>query len=140
MLIIDDPIKNRLEANSKTYRDRVWDEYQNSLLTRLTSDGAVIIINTRWHEDDLCGRILEQEADQWEILSLPAIAEEADFLGRAPGEPLWAEFGFDKEWAERTQRAVGSQTWNALFQQRPSPEEGNIIMKKTVVSMVYRSP
>lgn len=129
LLIIDDPIKNRLEANSKTYRDRVWDEYQNSLLTRLTSDGAVIIINTRWHEDDLCGRILEQEADQWEILSLPAIAEEADLLGRAEGEPLWGEFGFDKEWAERTRKAVGSQTWNALFQQRPSPEEGNIIKR-----------
>lgn len=129
LLIIDDPIKNRLEANSKTYRDRVWDEYQNSLLTRLTSDGAVIIINTRWHEDDLCGRILEQESDQWEIISLPAAAEENDDLGRKEGEALWPEFGFDKEWLERTKQAVGSQTWNALFQQRPSAMEGNIIKR-----------
>jgi predicted phage terminase large subunit-like protein len=129
LLIIDDPIKNRLEANSKTYRDRVWDEYQNSLLTRLTSDGAVIIINTRWHEDDLCGRILEQEADDWEIISLPAEAEDEDPLDRAPGAPLWPEFGFDREWIEKTKKSVGSQTWNALFQQRPSAQEGNIIKR-----------
>ena len=129
LLIIDDPIKNRLEANSKTYRDRVFDEYQNSLLTRLTSDGAVIIINTRWHEDDLCGRILEQEAENWEIISLPAEAEEGDLLGRDIGEPLWAEQGFDKEWLEATKKSVGSQTYAALFQQRPAPADGGIIKR-----------
>jgi predicted phage terminase large subunit-like protein len=128
-LIIDDPIKNRLEANSKTYRDRVWDEYQNSLLTRLTSDGAVIIINTRWHEDDLCGRILKKEPEKWEIIKLPAAAEEKDALGRSEGAPLWPEFGFDSVWLEETKKAVGSQTWNALYQQRPSAQEGNIIKR-----------
>lgn len=130
LLIIDDPIKNRLEANSKTYRDRVWDEYQNSLLTRLTADGAVIIINTRWHEDDLCGRILKENTEDWEIISLPAEAEENDPLGRQEGQPLWPEQGFNIDWIEKTKTAVGSITWNALYQQHPSALEGNIIKRQ----------
>ncbi len=130
LLIIDDPIKNRKEADSKTYRDMVWDEWQNTLYTRLQPDGAVIIILTRWHEDDLAGRLLNPEyapVEDWDIIRLPAIAEENDLLGREIGEPLWPEYGFDIEWAKRTKAAVGSQTWASLYQQRPSPPEGSII-------------
>jgi predicted phage terminase large subunit-like protein len=129
LLIADDLFKNRMEANSSVYRDRIYDEYRNSMLTRLTSDGAVIIINTRWHEDDLCGRILKEEADKWEVISLPAEAEENDALGRNIGDPLWSEQGFDKAWIDETKRSVGSQSWNALYQQRPSAMEGNIIKR-----------
>lgn len=133
LLIIDDPIKNRKEADSKTYRDMVWDEWQNTLYTRLQPDGAVIIILTRWHEDDLVGRLLNPdygEVEDWDIIRLPAIAEENDLLGREVGEPLWPEYGFDREWAEATKAAVGSQTWASLYQQRPAPEEGNIVNRE----------
>jgi predicted phage terminase large subunit-like protein len=130
LLIIDDPIKTRQEAESETYRNRVWEEYQSSLLTRLMPNGAIIIILTRWHYDDLAGRILEREANDWEIVSLPAIAEEGDLLGREIGEPLWSEFGYGKEWAEKKKVEVGSKTWNSLYQQRPSPQSGEIFKRE----------
>lgn len=132
LLLIDDPIKNRKEADSETYRNMVWDEWQNTLLTRLQPGGAVILIMTRWHEDDLAGRLLNPEygqVDDWEVIRLPAIAEKDDLLGREIGEPLWAEFGFDTAWAEKTRIAVGSQTWASLYQQRPSPAEGSIVRR-----------
>lgn len=138
LLIIDDPIKNRKEANSETYRNMVWNEWQNTLLTRLHPGGAVIIILTRWHEDDLAGRLLSTEPDKWEVLSLPAEAEEHDILGRKPGDPLWPEHGFDRAWIEDTKKAVGSQVWAALYQQRPAPAEGSILKRNWW--QFYRQP
>lgn len=129
LLIIDDPIKNRQEADSPVYRQRLREEWESTLLTRLQPGGAVILILTRWHEYDLAGQILEEEADKWEVISLPALAEENDILGRKPGEPLWPEFGYDEEWAAEKKKAVGSRTWNALYQQRPSPEEGGLVKR-----------
>lgn len=130
LLIIDDPIKNRVEANSETYRNRVWDEWQSTLYTRLHPGGAVIVVLTRWHEDDLAGRLLRLEPDVWDVVSLPAEAEENDILEREPGSPLWASHGFDSVWIETTKRAVGSQAWASLYQQRPSPAEGSIFHRK----------
>lgn len=133
LLIIDDPIKNRKEANSKVYRNMIWDEWQNTLYTRLQPNGSVIIILTRWHEDDLAGRLLNSEygeVENWDIIKLPAIAEENDLLGRKIGEPLWPEYGFDEKWARATKTAVGSMTWASLYQQRPSPSEGNIVKRE----------
>ncbi|WP_341350388.1 phage terminase large subunit [Geobacillus zalihae] len=128
LLIIDDPIKNRKEADSLTYRNMLWNEWQNTLSTRLQPGGRVILILTRWHEDDLAGRLLEHEPERWTVLSLPAICDsENDLLGRKIGEPLWPEFGFDEKWAEETKKSVGSRTWNALYQQRPTPPSGAII-------------
>lgn len=132
LLIIDDPVKNRQEADSATYRDRIWSEWQNTLRTRLHPGGAVIIILTRWHEDDLAGRLLNPEygeVEDWDIVQLPALAEEGDLLGREIGEPLWPEVGFDLAWAESTKTAVGSRTWASLYQQRPSPAEGGLIKR-----------
>ncbi len=129
LLLIDDPIKNRKEANSITYRESLWSEWQNTLLTRLQPGGVVILVITRWHEDDLAGRLLEEEGNQWEVLKLPCEAEEKDPLNREVGEPLWPEFGFDKEWMEKRKKSVGSRTWTALYQQRPSAEEGEIIKR-----------
>jgi len=128
LLIIDDPIKNRKEADSLTYRNMLWNEWQNTLSTRLQPGGRVILILTRWHEDDLAGRLLEHEPERWTVLSLPAICDsENDLLGRKIGEPLWPEYGFDEKWAEETKKSVGSRTWNALYQQRPTPPSGAII-------------
>ncbi len=128
-LIIDDPVKNRQEADSLTYRDMLWDEYRNTLLTRLQPNASIVLILTRWHEDDLAGRVLENEGDQWTVVKLPAEAEEDDPLGRAPGEMLWPEFGFGHQWAEKKKITVGSQVWNALYQQRPAPQEGALVKR-----------
>jgi predicted phage terminase large subunit-like protein len=132
LLIIDDPIKTAQEAQSEVYRNRVWDEYQSSLSTRLMPNGAQIVILTRWHYDDIAGRLLKEQPDQWEVISLPAIAEENDQLGREVGEPLWAEFGYDRLWAQNKRKEVGTRTWTALFQQRPSPDSGDIFKREWV--------
>lgn len=128
LLLIDDPHKNAEEAESETQRNKIWNEYQKTLLTRLQPGGKIILIMTRWHEDDLAGRILKNE-DGWTIINLPCIAEENDLLGREIGEPLWPEFGFDNKWAEKKKRDVGSRTWNALYQQRPSSAEGDLLKR-----------
>ena len=132
LLIIDDPIKTRQEAESETYRNRVWEEYQSSLSTRLMPGGAQIVILTRWHYDDLAGRLLTNEPGEWEVISLSALAEENDPLGRIEGEPLWPEFGYDLEWAQKKQIEVGSKTWTSLFQQRPSPESGDVFRREWI--------
>lgn len=133
LLLLDDPVKNKEEAESQTYRDKIWAEWQNTFRTRLHPGASVILIMTRWHEDDLAGRLLNPEygeVDDWRIINIPAIAEENDLLGRQPGEPYWPEHGFDLKWAEDTKNAVGSQTWNALYQQRPAPAEGAMIKRE----------
>lgn len=130
LLIIDDPIKNRREADSATYREFLWNEWQNTLQTRLQPGASVIILSTRWHESDLIGRILEEDKRDWERIRLPAIAEENDLIGREPGEPLWPEVGYNKEWAEITKKAVGARTWSALYMQNPRPAEGTLFKRK----------
>lgn len=129
LLIIDDPIRNREVASSKTQRDKIYDEYKSSIMTRLTGDGRVILIQTRWHEDDLAGAILANEPNKWDVVSLPAFADESDPLGRAQGEPLWAENGFDAKWLEETKASIGNLAFASLYQQRPTPDEGNIIRR-----------
>jgi len=135
LMIIDDPIKNRQEAESATYRRKLWEEWQDTLLTRLHPNAAVIFIMTRWREDDLAGMILqqaEQAGEHWEILRLPCIAEEgtSDVLGRRPGQALWPEHGYDEAWAAKKKATSPARTWNALYQQNPIPAEGNIIKQK----------
>lgn len=129
LIIIDDPIKNQQEADSTTYRERIYEEWQSTLSTRLEHGGAVILILTRWHEDDLASRLLKEE--EWTIINLPAIAEdENDLLNREIGEPLWEDGGYGKEWAEKKKKQVGSRTWNALYQQRPAPQEGSLFKRE----------
>jgi predicted phage terminase large subunit-like protein len=133
LIIIDDPIKNKLEANSQTYRDRLWEEWLNSLNTRLSANGAVILIQTRWHEDDLAGRLLTYEKDKWTYINIPCEAEEDDILGREIGQALFPEIGKDDEWLKEFKKSYtsqeGSMTWNALFQGRPTAQEGNLIKR-----------
>lgn len=130
LLIIDDPFKNAQAANSQTIRDTVWDEWESTLSTRLHNNASVIVIMTRWHEDDIIGRLLERSPHDWERIRMPAIAEdEDDLLGRKIGEPLCPELGYDEKWAADKQKEVGTRTWNALFQQRPAPAGGTIFKR-----------
>lgn len=126
LIIIDDPVKNAEQADSPTYRRKTYDWYKTTLRTRLEPGGAVILVQTRWHEADLAGKLLEDMetgGDQWEVISLPAIAEEHDILGRKPGEALWPE-RFPLDSLEQTRADNPLRWWTALYQQRPSPEEG----------------
>ncbi|MEH7214769.1 phage terminase large subunit [Priestia megaterium] len=130
LMIIDDPIKNAKEAASQTIRDSIWNEWESTLSTRLHNGASVIVIMTRWHEDDIIGRLLDRSPRNWVRLRLPAIAEdEDDLLGREIGEALCSELGFDEQWAEAKKSEVGSRTWASLFQQRPSPAGGNIFKR-----------
>jgi predicted phage terminase large subunit-like protein len=95
-------------------------------------NGVTIVILTRWHHDDLAGRILASEPDEWEVISLPAIAEENDLLGREEGEPLWSEFGYDNEWAAKKKVEVGSKVWYSLYQQRPTPDSGDVFKREWI--------
>ncbi|WP_433912353.1 phage terminase large subunit [Staphylococcus sp. LKG3-3] len=130
-LIIDDPIKNAKEALSKTIRENIWNEWESTLSTRLHDGASVIVIMTRWHEDDLIGRLLESSPYDWERIRLPAIAEDDDDkLGRDIGDPLCPELGYGIEWANLKKQEVGSRTWSSLYQQRPAPAEGAIFQRK----------
>ena len=127
-LIVDDPVKNWEQANSKTYRDSLWDWWRSTAYTGLERGAPAIVIMTRWHQDDLVGRILAEAqagGEQWDIVNLPALAEAGDKLGRNVGEPLWPDH-FGSADFERIQRAVGPGVWASLYQQRPSPEGGGL--------------
>jgi predicted phage terminase large subunit-like protein len=131
VLIVDDPVKNADEAASPTYRQRTWEWWQSTAYTRLEPDGAAVVVMTRWHEDDLAGRLLaEMQAggERWDVLNLPAIAEAEDLLGRPEGAALWPS-RYDGVAFERIKRAVGSRVWTALYQQRPAPDEGDIFKR-----------
>lgn len=119
-------------------RERVWQEWESTLSTRLHKGASVIVIMTRWHEDDFVGRLLENSPFKWERLRLPAIAEdENDILGRNLGEPLSRELGFDERWAESKKIEVGSRTWASLYQQRPAPEQGSIFKREWLQFVDY---
>ncbi|MFI0822337.1 terminase large subunit domain-containing protein [Streptomyces sp. NPDC021098] len=124
--IIDDPFKGSDDANSPAQRQRVWDWYQSVFYTRRAPGASIVLINTRWHENDLSGRILETEPENWTLIDLPALAlSEDDPLGRAPGQALWPE-QYDEDELARTHRAVGERVWWALYQQQPRPLEGGV--------------
>jgi predicted phage terminase large subunit-like protein len=119
VLLIDDPFKDRQEADSELQRQRVWDWYTSTAYTRLMPDGAIVVINTRWHDDDLSGRLLaEQETggDKWEVLSLPAIDDE--------GAPLWPAW-YPLERLEQIRSVLPARDWNSLYQQNPIPDDGD---------------
>lgn len=124
LLIIDDPLKDRAEADSELQRDNVWNWYTSTAYTRLMPGGAVIVVQTRWHEDDLSGRLLEKEGeggDKFHRLDLPAIDD--------AGEALWPT-RYDVDALKRIQRAIGPRDWSALYQQQPSPEEGTYFKRE----------
>jgi predicted phage terminase large subunit-like protein len=120
--VIDDPLRSREDADSETNRDKQWEWWKFDLRTRLKPGAGVVLIQTRWHEDDLAGRILNEEAKEWEIVSLPMEALPNDPLGRAVGEPLWPEWYTDDMRATAKRDA---RLWSALYQQQPTPDTGD---------------
>lgn len=134
--IIDDPFKNAEEANSKTIRDKVDEWYRTVLRTRLMPGGAIILIMTRWHEDDLAGRLLksaEGSGEDWTVLSIPALCEDAehDPLGRKVGEAIWPDW-YGVDYLNDTKNAMGTYLFSALYQQQPRPDEGAIFKRSHI--------
>lgn len=138
LLIIDDPVKNAEEANSPTYREKAWRWYTSTAYTRLQPDAGVLVIQTRWHEDDLSGRILHesQRPDEWRVLSLPAIAEQDEWYAiagcppfrRNEGDPLWPA-AYDTQALAHIRQDVGDYDWSALYQQHPTPRGGSVFQR-----------
>jgi predicted phage terminase large subunit-like protein len=126
ILLIDDPLKNREEAESPGIREGIWDWYSSTAYTRLAPGGGVLVIQTRWHDDDLSGRLiramLEGDGDQWEIVEYPAIALEDEPFRKA-GEPLHPE-RYDLNALDRIRRVISDRDWWALYQQKPISDEG----------------
>ncbi len=123
LLLIDDPVKNREEADSQTIRESIWNWFTSTAFTRQESPFACIIIMTRWHEHDLVGRLLEESeagGDRWRIVNFPAIDDD--------GLPLWPE-KYDIDALQRIRRVVGTRDWSALYQQSPSPVEGGLLKR-----------
>jgi len=142
LVVVDDPIKGRQDADSEVIRQRTKDEYEESVKTRLKPGGSIIIIQTRWHEDDLSGSILPEnyagesgmimgrDGFEWEVICLAAKCErEDDPLGRKIGEYIWPEWFDENHWRnfERIPR-----TWSALFQQRPAPDSGDYFKREWI--------
>jgi predicted phage terminase large subunit-like protein len=146
LIIADDTVKGREEADSKRTMEKLWSFYQGSLYTRLEpGHGAIVVVATRWGEGDLTGRLLEMEAnspedarENWTIIDLPAISED---IGSRPPLPLhcniipdWREEPglalcpqrYNVDDLQRIRQAVGPREWSALYQQRPAPEGGNM--------------
>lgn len=134
LIIIDDPIKSREEADSATWRGKVWDEWQNSIKSRLQAGSKVIVIMTPWHEDDLAARIINTESNVT-VLRLPVEAEVGDLMGRLPGEPLCPELGKDAAWLADFKASYmndpqgGPRAWTALYQCSPRVEGGNLVQR-----------
>lgn len=154
LLVIDDPIKNREEAESEARRNLVDEWYRSSAYTRLSPAGAIVLFHTRWHPDDLAGRLLQRQADggdRWETVFLPALALEryaesemeqwqmmrdgiylpvgGDPLGRRPGEALWPE-RFPAEWLEERRANIGAYDFEALYQQMPYLRQGGFFRRE----------
>jgi hypothetical protein len=126
LILIDDPLKGRSDADSRSVRNDLWKWYQSELYTRQFPDTAICIISTRWHFDDLVGRLLIEEekgGEKWVRVTLPAIAESDDILGRKPGEPLWPEW-YTLKLLEQFRMTTGPREWSALYQQKPVADEG----------------
>lgn len=137
IIVIDDPIKDRKEADSQVVRDTVWDWWIDSLSTRLAPGAPVIVILTRWHEDDLAGRLVAAEDGHlWTVLNIPAQADhnpdvgETDPLGRDPGDFMESARGRTRRQWEAIKVRVGSRTWASLYQGRPRPQEGTILLRE----------
>jgi predicted phage terminase large subunit-like protein len=137
LLLIDDPLKDYEEARSEVTRRALYEWYAGVAYTRLQPGAAIVLISTRWHEDDLAGRLLRQSGGEgWEVLNLPAIAEKDESFRRA-GEALWPG-RFPLQILEQTRRVLGGAVWAALYQQRPSAAEGGVFKRQWWAS--YREP
>lgn len=141
LILVDDPIKGRAEADSEVVRDTAWEWWKSDLRTRVKPGGAMVLIMTRWHEDDIAGRILPADYDGqsgeivgrdgelWRVISIRAEAEAGDPLGRAPGDWLWPEW-FRNGMLAHEKVVQGPRNWSALYQQRPAPDDGDFFRRE----------
>lgn len=133
LFVIDDPVKSAEDAERQTTRDMHWTWWTGTIIPRMEPGGIIIMVMTRWHEDDLAGRCLAIEPEEWAQLSLPAIADHPhglDRIGRLPGEALWPE-RYPLKQLETIQKGMGSRWWNAEYQQKPTIEGGNMFKQET---------
>jgi len=132
-LILDDLIKGAREAFSKVSRDFVWNTYQSTIRPRLAKKGKILFLSTRWHEDDLVGRLLKNEPDQWVVLNFPLIKTTAlndnNYDFRDVGETLW-ENKTTLEEAVEIRANTSAYWWSSLFQGQPTPEGGSTIKEE----------
>ncbi|MFI7468146.1 phage terminase large subunit [Nonomuraea sp. NPDC049646] len=128
VLVIDDPLKDLEQAQSAAYRERAWRFWQAVAVPRLGPGSKVVLVQTRWHQQDLGGRLLEQDPGRWRVVSIPAVAEsDDDPLGRRPGQPMQSARGH-RDWA-KIRSDVGEYVWAALYQQRPAPADGGLFKR-----------
>ncbi|KXK03775.1 MAG: Terminase-like family protein [Acidobacteria bacterium OLB17] len=141
LVIIDDPVKSRADAESTVRRENASLWFNDDIYTRLEPEAPIILIQTRWHEDDLAGRLIRdmEDGEKWEIVDLPALAEADDALGRKPGEALWPE-RFSEARLAAIRRRQGSYSFEALYQQRPIPRAGGLFKREWFSRIVERAP
>lgn len=140
LLIVDDPVRGREDADSAAVRESTWRWWTEVALTRLQPGAAVLLVQTRWHEDDLAGRVLDSPgAADWTVLSLPALADDGDPLGRAEGEALWPDW-YDAAHLESLRVDIGERAFAALYQQRPTPDRGGIFQRAWLDGRYDRLP
>jgi len=137
LMVVDDPIKNEEEAFNSGQRDKLWEWWQGTALTRTYPSSVIVVVMTRWHSDDLVGRLLSAEhcgnPEDWRVIELPAIWDKkgVDAIGRKTGEALWPSH-FPADWLiKHRQKAMQPEFWEALYQQRP--------MNETGVGVVYKN-
>ncbi len=142
LAVIDDPIKDRQDAESETIRENIWDWYKSVLRTRIMPGGSIILVLTRWHVDDLAGRLINEmeneSGEPWDIINLPALARENDPLQRTIGEPLWPE-AYHLNELENIKKSVGERDWTALYQGQPTLSTGSIF-KTNHIQIVDAAP
>ncbi|MBL8181309.1 MAG: phage terminase large subunit [Blastocatellia bacterium] len=160
LIVIDDPVKSRAESESETYRERVWDWFNDDIYTRTEPNAAIVLIQTRWHEDDLAGRLLKESengGEKWTVVRLPALAETGtasipacpdaskmlaspvDPLGRKPGQALCPQ-RYNVKALERFRKKLGSYSFAALYQQSPAPAEGGRFKRAWFTNIVEHAP
>ncbi len=129
--IIDDPIKSHEEAHSAVIREKTWNWYVSDFLSRGEKNASILVMHTRWHEDDLAGRLLALEGSDWVVLDFPAIMEEGrqtDYDPREVGEPLWPG-KYPLEELHRFKKSMPNIVFSALYQQRPVPAGGGMFKR-----------
>lgn len=145
LMVVDDPVKDAADAESVTMQNRAWDWWQAVALTRIEPGGGAVIIQTRWSQGDLAGRVLADEPERWQSIDLPAVSFTPDEytalgldpmpdpLGRNPGDPLWPE-RYSADELKKIRRSVGERTFWALYQQQPRPVTGTLLSREDLLA------